>query len=104
MTTITRRRFAVLGGALLATPFVSRAARAQDPVKIRFSAVFSETDIRAEMMKKFVEGIGAGFDYEGFLGGTLFKQGTELVALQRGNLEMSNIAPQDVSVLISTEK
>ena len=30
-------------------------------------------------------------------GGTLFKQGTELVALQRDNLEMGNIAPQDIS-------
>ncbi|MBN9066080.1 MAG: TRAP transporter substrate-binding protein DctP, partial [Rhizobiales bacterium] len=36
-------------------------------------------------------------DYQGYYGGTLFKQGTELVALQRGNLEMSNIAPQDFS-------
>ena len=27
----------------------------------------------------------------------LFKQGTELVALQRGNLQMGNIAPQDIS-------
>lgn len=94
---VTRRSFAVLGAAVLATPFVSRIANAQDPVKIRFSAVFSEQDIRAEMMKKFVEGIGPGFAYEGFYGGVLFKQGTELVALQRGNLEMSNIAPQDVS-------
>jgi TRAP-type C4-dicarboxylate transport system substrate-binding protein len=97
MTTVTRRRFAAFGGALLASPFLSRFAHAQDPVQVRFSAVFSETDIRAEMMMKFVAGIGAGFAYEGFLGGTLFKQGTELVALQRGNLEMSNIAPQDVS-------
>ncbi|MEO8525497.1 MAG: TRAP transporter substrate-binding protein DctP, partial [Caldimonas sp.] len=30
-------------------------------------------------------------------GNTLFKQGTELVALQRGNLEMANLAPQDIS-------
>lgn len=95
--TVTRRSFVALGGAALATPFVSRLAHAQDPIKIRFSAVFSEQDIRAEMMKKFVEGIGPGFAYEGFYGGVLFKQGTELVALQRGNLEMSNIAPQDVS-------
>ncbi|WP_225025957.1 TRAP transporter substrate-binding protein DctP [Xinfangfangia pollutisoli] len=94
---VTRRSFAALGTAVLATPFVSRIAHAQDPVKIRFSAVFSEQDIRAEMMKKFAEGIGPGFAYEGFYGGVLFKQGTELVALQRGNLEMSNIAPQDLS-------
>jgi TRAP-type transport system periplasmic protein len=34
---------------------------------------------------------------EPYYSGTLFKQGTELVALQRDNLEMGNIAPQDVS-------
>ncbi|MDS9469583.1 TRAP transporter substrate-binding protein DctP [Paracoccus sp. MBLB3053] len=94
---VTRRRFAALGAAAMAAPFVARMAHAADPIKLRFSAVFSEQDIRAQMMKKFVEGIGPDFAYEGFYGGTLFKQGTELVALQRGNLEMSNIAPQDVS-------
>ncbi len=62
-----------------------------------FSAVFSDQDIRAGMMQRFAEGIGDGFDYQGYYGGTLFKQGTELVALQRGNLEMGNIAPQDIS-------
>ena len=95
--TFTRRGVVVLGSAALAAPLLSRMAFAQEPVHIRFSAVFSDQDIRAQMMKKFVEGIGSGFKYEGFYGGVLFKQGTELVALQRGNLEMSNIAPQDVS-------
>ena len=31
------------------------------------------------------------------LNSTLFRQGTELVALQRDNLEMGNISPQDIS-------
>ncbi|MEI4487559.1 TRAP transporter substrate-binding protein DctP [Frigidibacter sp. MR17.14] len=100
MTRLTRRGFAALGTAALAVPALSLSARratAAGPTKIRFSAVFSDQDIRAEMMKKFVEGAGDAIAYEGFYGGTLFKQGTELVALQRGNLEMSNIAPQDVS-------
>ena len=64
---------------------------------LRFSAVFSEQDIRAEMMKQFAEAIADDFTLEPYYGGTLFKQGTELVALQRGNLEMGNIAPQDIS-------
>ena len=59
--------------------------------------MFSEQDIRAEMMQKFAEAIGDEFTFEPYYGGTLFKQGTELVALQRGNLEMGNIAPQDIS-------
>ena len=45
-------------------------------------------------MAKDIEG---DFKVEPFYNGTLFKQGTELVALQRDNLEMGNIAPQDIS-------
>jgi TRAP-type transport system periplasmic protein len=91
----TRRDFLVGTGLIAAAaPF---PAFAQDKPKLRFSAVFSEQDIRAEMMKAFAEGIQGDFAFEGFYGGTLFKQGTELVALQRGNLEMGNIAPQDIS-------
>src|SRR3546814_5003385 len=63
---------------------------------VRFRS-FSEQDIRAEMMKMFADAIKGDFAFEGYYGGTLFKQGTELVALQRGNLEMGNIAPQDIS-------
>lgn len=91
------RRALLAAGAALALAGSTVAATAQDKVALRFSAVFSEQDIRAEMMKKFAEQIGDGFDYQGYYGGTLFKQGTELIALQRGNLEMGNIAPQDIS-------
>lgn len=91
----TRRQF-LIGTALAATS-AAWPALAQDKPKLRFSAVFSEQDIRAEMMKKFAEGIGENFVFEGYYGGNLFKQGTELVALQRDNLEMGNIAPQDIA-------
>ncbi|RUX34449.1 C4-dicarboxylate ABC transporter [Mesorhizobium sp. M2A.F.Ca.ET.042.01.1.1] len=91
----TRRQFLV-GTALVASA-TAFPAFAQDKTKLRFSAVFSEQDIRAEMMKKFADAIKDDFTFEGYYGGNLFKQGTELVAMQRGNLEMGNIAPQDVS-------
>ncbi len=98
MTISTTRRALLAGGAaLLAAPMLPQAALAADPQKVRFSAVFSEQDIRAEMMKRFSEAVKADLAYQGFYGGNLFKQGTELVALQRGNLEMGNIAPQDIS-------
>jgi TRAP-type C4-dicarboxylate transport system substrate-binding protein len=90
------RRQTLIGGGLLAVS-TGLPALAADKPKLRFSAVFSDQDIRAEMMKKFADSIKNDFDYQGYYGGTLFKQGTELVALQRGNLEMSNIAPQDYS-------
>lgn len=96
MFTLTRRSLIAAGTALAIAGFAT-TAMAQDKVQLRFSAVFSDQDIRAGMMQRFAEGIGEGFDYQGYYGGTLFKQGTELVALQRGNLEMGNIAPQDIS-------
>ncbi len=98
--TTTRRRFLAgtgLVAAVAATFTLPDESWAQAKPKLRFSAVFSEQDIRAEMMKKFAEGIGNDFTFEGYYGGNLFKQGTELVAIQRGNLEMGNIAPQDIS-------
>jgi TRAP-type C4-dicarboxylate transport system substrate-binding protein len=49
------------------------------------------------MIRMLARDIEGDFKLEPFYGGTLFKQGTELVALQRDNLEMGNIAPQDIS-------
>jgi TRAP-type C4-dicarboxylate transport system substrate-binding protein len=90
------RRSALKAGAALAALDVV-PAWAQDKPKLRFAAVFSDKDIRADMMKSFAKDIEADFTVETYLGGTLFKQGTELVALQRDNLELGNIAPQDIS-------
>lgn len=91
------RRAMLLGSAVVLGAAVAPLALAQDKPVLRFSAVFSEQDIRAEMTKMFGEAIKDDFTLEPYFGGTLFKQGTELVALQRGNLEMGNIAPQDIS-------
>jgi TRAP-type C4-dicarboxylate transport system substrate-binding protein len=92
---LTRREI-LIGAGLMATS-TAFPAFAQDKPKLRFSAVFSEQDIRAEMMKMFADAVAGDFVFEGYYGGNLFKQGTELVALQRGNLEMGNIAPQDIA-------
>ncbi len=70
---------------------------AQDKPKLRLAAVFSESDIRANMVKMMATDTAGDFVIEPFFGGTLFKQGTELVALQRDNLELGNVAPQDVA-------
>ena len=90
------RRTVLKAGAALAASQVF-PAWAQDKPKLRFAAVFSDKDIRADMMKVFAKEIEADYTVETYLGGSLFKQGTELVALQRDNLEMGNIAPQDIS-------
>lgn len=92
---LTRRYF--LGATVAASMTLGLPALAQDNPTLKFSAVFSEQDIRAKMTKSFAEAIKDNFTLEPYYGGTLFKQGTELVALQRGNLQMGNIAPQDIS-------
>ncbi len=90
------RRTALKAGAALAAA-ASIPAWAQAKPKLRFAAVFSDKDIRADMVRMLAKDIGGDFDVETFFNASLFKQGTELVALQRDNLEMGNIAPQDIS-------
>jgi tripartite ATP-independent transporter DctP family solute receptor len=90
------RRSALKAGAALAVACLV-PARAQAQSTLRFAAVFSDRDIRASMIQMFAKEIEADFKVEPFYNGSLFKQGTELVALQRNNLEMGNIAAQDVS-------
>jgi TRAP-type C4-dicarboxylate transport system substrate-binding protein len=72
-------------------------ALAQGKPTLRLAAVFSDKDIRADMVRMLAKDVEADVTIEPHFGGTLFKQGTELVALQRDNLEMGNIAPQDIS-------
>jgi len=90
------RRAALKAGAALAASCVL-PARAQVKPAIRFAAVFSDRDIRADMIRMLAKDVEGDFRIEPFYNSSLFKQGTELVALQRDNLEMGNIAPQDIS-------
>ena len=94
---IDRRSALKAGAALAAACLVPAQARAQAQPTLRFAAVFSDRDIRASMIQMFAKEIESDFKVEPFYNGSLFKQGTELVALQRNNLELGNIAPQDVS-------
>src|ERR1700686_4023148 len=90
------RRSALKAGAALAAAHMA-PVWAQAKPTIRFAAVFSDRDIRANMIQMFAKDVEGDFKVEPFYNGSLFKQGTELVALQRNNLEMGNIAPQDIS-------
>jgi TRAP-type C4-dicarboxylate transport system substrate-binding protein len=92
---IDRRSLLKAGAALAASHALSAFAQAKPA--LRFAAVFSDKDIRADMIRMLAKDIGGDFNLEPFYNGTLFKQGTELVALQRDNLEVGNIAPQDIS-------
>ena len=63
MTFNTTRRLLLAGATALlaALPFT---AIAQDKPVLRFSAVFSDADIRAQMMKQFGEAIAGDFTLE----------------------------------------
>lgn len=92
----THRRTALKAGAALAAA-AALPAIAQAKPTLRFAAVFSDKDIRAQMMQLFAREVEADFKVDLFLNASMFKQGTELVALQRDNLEMGNIAPADIA-------
>jgi TRAP-type transport system periplasmic protein len=95
-STISRRATLAAGASALALGAVPNAF-AQPRTKLRFSSAFTEQDLRSEAYKNLAAAIKDRYDFEPYWGNTLFKQGTELVALQRGNLEMCNLAPADIS-------
>jgi len=77
-------------------PFSISAARAADKVQLIFSDTVPENDVRSKILKESFGGcLGDQFDFKPYFGATLFKQGTELTAMQRGNLDMSNLAIYD---------
>src|SRR3954451_21662297 len=95
------RRSLMMAGARAAALASAGTSFAQGKQKLRFSCAFTESDLRAEAYKSFATAIKDEFDFEPYWGNTLFKQGTELVALQRENLELCNLAPADISKQIS---
>jgi len=92
---VGRRDLLKAGGALAAASALPALAQAKPT--FRLAAVFSDKDIRADMVRMLAKDVEADCTIEPHFGGTLFKQGTELVALQRDNLEIGNVAPQDIS-------
>ena len=91
------RRSMLAATASLAALGASAPTLAQTKTKLRFSCAFTETDLRATAYKEFAAAIKDDFDFEPYWNNTLFKQGTELVALQRDNLDLCNLAPADIS-------
>jgi len=74
------------------------SARAAD-MTLRFSSAAPPSDFLAksiELFKAKVEKANAGLKVDSYPASTLFKQGTEVPALQRGNLEMSTMTTFEV--------
>ncbi len=75
----------------------ANVAAAQDKVVITYSDTVPENDIRTQILRKeFGACLGDEFEFKDYHGATLFKQGTELTAMQRGNLDMADLAIYDL--------
>ncbi len=94
--------FAITRRALLAAAAAiavgATGAFAQDKIRLRLSAVNSETDQRAIAMINVFGPAVAGFaTFEPHWNGSLFAQGTELEAIAAGDLEMSITSAQELA-------
>ena len=92
---VTRRRF-VAGTSAAAVAALSGNVLAQSKVNLVYSDIVPENDQRTTILRGAFGSLGADVEFKSHHGGTLFKQGTEAVAIQRGNLDMANIASGDV--------
>jgi len=93
---------AVLAAALAVAPALVTSAEAQ--VKLRISTpappgeILSRSmDVLAAILEETAPG---AFDVSSHPGGTLFKQGTEIPAMQRGNLEMNTLQTFEVAQFV----
>jgi tripartite ATP-independent transporter DctP family solute receptor len=98
---ILRRAVLALGALALALPLISQTGLAQDKKTIRISTPSVPEEWNAQMLdifKVWLEKSAPGqFDVDIHLNATLFAQGTEIAAMQRGNLEVGLISAQDIS-------
>tara|TARA_R110001583_G_scaffold32882_4_gene111697 strand:- start:32460 stop:33464 length:1005 start_codon:yes stop_codon:yes gene_type:complete len=90
----------IAAAAVLALSGVATSAMA-DPIKLRISTPAVESDWHAKMLTVFKDELEkkapGEFDVEIHLNASLFKQGTEPAAMQRGNLDMAMISAQDIA-------
>ncbi len=99
--TFTRRSLLAVSAAAAALAATGGGAIAEGKLKLRLSSVNSETDQRAiAMMEKFAPAVADVAEFEPHWNGTLFKQGTELEAIARGNLEMAITSAQELAEFI----
>ena len=100
---LTRRTFLAVGTATIAMPTVLRHARAAaKALRISTPGTAEEWQSKAlEVFRTELDKSAPGaFDVQLHFNGTLFAQGTEIEAMQRGNLECALTSPQDISNLI----
>ncbi|HHZ09361.1 MAG TPA: TRAP transporter substrate-binding protein DctP [Rhizobiales bacterium] len=101
MTTTTTRRSLLAGSAALVALGLSvGATSAADKITIRMSTPATETDQRSVALATvFAPAVADFATYEPHYNASLFKQGTELEAIARGNLEMSITSAQELATI-----
>ena len=97
------RRALLAGVAFLATTMLAGTAFA-DAKALRISTPGAESEVQSKALVVFKDelekALPGAFDVQIHYNGTLFAQGTEIEAMQRGNLEVGMISPQDIAALI----
>jgi TRAP-type transport system periplasmic protein len=95
------RRILLSAAAATAISGLATTAIAQEKITLRMSTPATETDFRSQgLATVFADGVSEFATYEPHYNDTLFKQGTELVAIARGNLDMSITSAQELAKLI----
>ena len=90
------RRSVLKGAAAVAAAASGSLSLAQAKIQLIYSDTIPEQDRRAKLLlQEFGPGIGPEFDLKAYWSASLFKQGTELLAMQRGNLDMGNLSVPD---------
>ncbi|MCZ8184717.1 MAG: sialic acid TRAP transporter substrate-binding protein SiaP [Beijerinckiaceae bacterium] len=100
MSTIFNRRIFLGAASALALGLTATAASAQG-LKLTLSSPATPTDQRAVALTEiFGPAVKDFASFQPHWNATLFKQGTELEAIARGNLDMSITSPQELATLI----
>ena len=93
-TVIATMAAAAMAGTMVSTAYAGK-------IKLRMSTPATATDFRSKGLEQiFAKEVADFATYEPHYNDTLFKQGTELVAIARGNLEMSITSAQELAKLI----
>ena len=88
---MTRRIMLAVGASLLFT-----CAAAAETIKLRFAdSTTADAPRSRALVEIFAKRLGDEFVFEPYFASTLYKQGTEIVAVQRGNLELALMPPSD---------
>jgi tripartite ATP-independent transporter DctP family solute receptor len=98
MKTSVIRRGLLASAAGVALTLACGQALAADKIKLRLSSPASATDQRAVALTQvFAPAVAEFVTFDPHWNASLFKQGTELEAISRGNLEMSIASAQELA-------